>query len=82
VTIAFPVSTPQFRTALIRKLANLAPGFAPRFEPAPRGIAFRMFDARGRARSEIVVIYRNDGTVLQRMKLLALLDRAGFPKAA
>jgi hypothetical protein len=76
---ALRVSTPQFRTALIRKLKNIAPGYAPEFLEAERGVAFRMKDRHGRARSRRVSIYRNNGHVLERANLEARLKSAGFP---
>jgi hypothetical protein len=73
------VSAPQFRTALIRKLRNIAPAYEPEFLDADRGIAFRMKDKRGRARSLRISIYRNSGHVLERANLERLLASAGFP---
>jgi hypothetical protein len=72
------VSTPQFRTALIRKLKNLHPGFQVEFVEVNRGVAFLLRDKRGRARSTVINIYRNSGDALERAKLEALLEAAGF----
>jgi len=74
-------STPQFRTALIRKLRNLYPGYEPDFMPADRGVAFRMKDKNGRLCSSTIGIVRNNGDTLQRRWLEARLKSAGFPPA-
>jgi hypothetical protein len=73
------VSTPQFRTALLRKLKNIAPTYTPEFVEAEQGIAFRMKDRQGRVRSLTVTIYRNSGDTLHRTRLEARLRSAGFP---
>jgi hypothetical protein len=73
------VSTPQFRTALIRKLKNIAPDYHTEFLERERGIGFRMTDRLGRIRSKPMTIYRNDGRALERKRLEALLQAAGFP---
>jgi hypothetical protein len=70
-------SSPQFRTALIRKLKNIAPDFHPEFVETVYGVSFRMIDKNGRARSDIVTISRNPtGSTLARY-----LRSAGFPNA-
>jgi len=72
--------TPQFRSGLVRRLKNMAPGYTVEFVETNRGLAFRMKDQRGRYRSEVVRVYRNhDGHALDRSLLERLLERAGFP---
>jgi len=73
------VSTPQFRTALVRKLRNIAPGYQPEFVEQERGLCFRMIDRSGRIRSKLMTINRNSGRVLERTCLEAMLKAAGFP---
>jgi len=72
-------ATPQFRTALIRRLNSLAPDYAPEFAETKRGVAFRMVDSNGRPRSRVIEIARNDGHALDRSKLSSSLRKAGFP---
>jgi hypothetical protein len=79
MTTALRASTPQFRTALIRKLKNIAPDFEAEFLEAERGIAFIMKDRRGRVRSKRVSIYRNNGNALERRWIEGRLKMAGFP---
>jgi hypothetical protein len=76
---ALKVSTPQFRTALVRKLRNIAPGYQPEFIEQERGLCFRMTDRLGRTRSKRMTINRNNGRVLERKSLEAMLKAAGFP---
>jgi hypothetical protein len=78
-TAALRVSTPQFRTALIRKLKNIAPDYRPQFIEQNRGLCFRMTDGSGRNCSKLVTINRNNGRVLERKSLEAMLQAAGFP---
>ena len=73
------ISTPQFRSALIRKLKNIAPGFRPEFLETSRGISFHMLDDAGRSRSKPVTIFRNRSDVLHKETLLSALRSAGFP---
>jgi hypothetical protein len=73
------VSTPQFRSALIRKLKNIAPDFHPEFLETSRGVSFHMLDGAGHSRSKPVTIYRNRPDVLHKETLLSALRAAGFP---
>ncbi|MEL7259094.1 MAG: hypothetical protein AAFN80_14815 [Pseudomonadota bacterium] len=73
-----PVSSPQFRTALIRKLKNLFPNYQPEFLEAKQGVSFVMKDNRGRTCSRPVQIYRNTGNCLQTEKLKQQLTGAQF----
>lgn len=80
------VSTPQFRTALLRTLKNDFPSCDPRIEVAERGrIAFQLFDTNGNARSRLVTINRHMADTLTRSGLSRLIQNAGatdtgFPK--
>ena len=72
--------TPQFRTAVVRRLKNIAPDYEVEFVQTKRGVAFRLKDKAGRYRSMIVTVYRSrTGHALDRSKLDALLKAAGFP---
>lgn len=72
--------TPQFKTAVVRKLKNIAPGYEVEFIDSSRGVAFRLKDAKGRYRSRIVALRSNkDGHALDRSELVGLLEAAGFP---
>ena len=75
-----PVSSPQFRTMLIRKLSNVIPSCDVEFvDGLERGIGFRLKDKRGRYRSNIIRIYRNGPTVLDRDRLIWSIRREGNP---
>ena len=80
------VSTPQFRTALLRTLKNDFPSCEPRIEAVQRGrVAFQLFDADGNARSQLVTINRRNADTLTRSNLSRLIHNAGatetgFPK--
>jgi len=79
---AVPVSSPQFRTQLLRKLKNLVPGHKVEFVEAVRsGIAFRLKDDRGRFRSNIVRIHRNAVHTLEATSLRRSICGAGVPPA-
>jgi hypothetical protein len=75
------VTTPQFRTTLIRKLKNIAPDHAVEFLEVERGISFRLVDRQGRARTLPITMHRNNGHALERAKLETLLIGAGFVPA-
>jgi hypothetical protein len=77
-----PVSSPQFRVRLIRKLANLAPGHTVEFvEGLPSGIGFRLKDRRGRYRSNVVRIHRSGPHTLEASSLVHSIRGAGVPAA-
>ena len=72
------VSTPQFRTALLRTLKNDFPSCEPRIEAGERGrIAFQLFDTNGNARSQLVTINRHMADTLTRSGLSRLIQTAG-----
>jgi hypothetical protein len=75
------VTTPQFRTALIRKLKNIAPEHEIQFLEAERGIAFRLLDREGRVQSLPITMHRNNGHALERARLEILLLGARFAPA-
>jgi len=76
------VSSHQFRVKLIRKLANLAPGYTVEFvEGLSSGIGFRLKDGRGRYRSNIVRIHRSGARTLETSSLIPLIRGAGVPSA-
>ena len=65
------ISTPQFRTELIRRLKNLFPGCEPEFiEGLRTGIGFRLKDAKGQYRGEVVHFHRYRKNLLTRESLL------------
>jgi hypothetical protein len=70
--------TPQFRTALLRKLKNIAPGHGVQFMARKRVISFRLVDSHGRACTRAIDIHRNDGHALERDKLVNALRAAGL----
>lgn len=74
------ISTPQFRTALIRALKNIAPEYDVETLTSQRGFGFRLIDKTRRYRSEVVRIYRNRGHALDHSNLERLLRAGGFPK--
>jgi hypothetical protein len=73
-------STPQFRTALIRKLKNIEPDYDVEIFDRKRGVAFRMIDKLGHPRSGIVSLFVNRGHALDRSNLKRRIRAAGFPK--
>jgi hypothetical protein len=77
-----PVSSPQFRVKLIRKLGNLVPGHKVEFvEGLDNGVGFRLKDRSGRYRSNIVRIYRNQPHTLDTSSLVRSICGAGVPPA-
>jgi hypothetical protein len=77
-----PVSSPQFRVSLIRKLGNMVPACEVEFVDDVRpGIAFRLLDARGRYRSNLVRIHRNFAHTLESLSLARAIRGAGIPPA-
>jgi hypothetical protein len=64
------VTTPQFRTSLVRKLKNLFPDYSVEFLPADRGLKFRLTNAQNGYCSEVAQIYRYSDGVLSRSSLL------------
>ena len=74
------VTSPQFRSQLIRKLRNVIPDCTPEFvEGLERGIGFRLKDRYGRLRSNVVRIYRNGPGVLTETNLVRAVWAAGRP---
>lgn len=73
------VSTPQFRTLLLRRLANLFPDLVVRIDPAPRGIVFQLFELDGTARTNRVSLYRHSPDALTATGLKAKILGAGRP---
>jgi hypothetical protein len=77
-----PVTSPQFRSQLIRKLRNVVPSCTPELvDGLDRGIGFRLRDRHGRLRSNIVRIYRNGPDVLTTKHLMSAIWGAGRPPA-
>jgi hypothetical protein len=77
-----PVTSPQFRVLLIRKLGNLVPGHKVEFVEGLRsGVGFRLKDGRGRYRSNVVRIHRNRPRTLDASSLVHLIVGAGIPPA-
>jgi hypothetical protein len=76
---SFRPGTPQFQTALLRKLKNLQPGFDVEFVNSQNGTTFRLRDAQGRARSGLITINARQTNALELARLQAMLARAGFP---
>ena len=73
------VSTPQFRTLLIRRLGNLFPDLNARIEGAPRGIVFQLFEPDGTERTNRVNLYRHSRDTLTSASLKAKILSAGRP---
>jgi hypothetical protein len=71
--------TPQFQTALLRKLKNIQPDFDVEFVRRENGTTFRLRDFQGRARSGLITINPRQTNVLELARLQELLTRAGFP---
>jgi len=78
-TDRLPVSTPQFRTSLLRKLKNMFPGLEVRIEDAPKGIIFQLLGPDGRARTKEVSIFRNGPDALTSEGLKRRILNAGRP---
>jgi|SwirhisoilCB2_FD_contig_41_17257866_length_453_multi_1_in_0_out_0_1 hypothetical protein len=77
-----PVTSPQFRSQLIRKLRNVVPTCTTEFvDGLDRGVGFRLKDRRGRLRSNIVRIIRNGPNVLTTKHLVSAIWGAGRPPA-
>jgi hypothetical protein len=77
---ALPVSSPQFRVSLLRKLGNLVPACRVEFVDTTRpGVAFRLKDGRGRYRSNLVHIHRNSAHTLESLSLTRAIRGAGIP---
>ena len=70
--------TPQFRTALIRKLRNLIPDYKPEFLNTEKGICFVIMDFDGNICSNPITIYRNKGDALQTTSLIRAFKRGNF----
>ena len=70
--------TPQFRTALIRKLKNLIPHYKPEFINTDTGICFVIMDLDGNICSKPITISRNSGDALQTRSLFQAFKRGGF----
>jgi hypothetical protein len=77
-----PITSPQFRVRLIRKLANLVPECIVEFEVSDRpGVAFRLKDKRGRYRSNLVHFHRNFPRLLEASQLVQAIRGMGIPPA-
>lgn len=77
-----PVSSPQFRVSLIRKLKNLVPGCTVEFvDGSSPGVRFRLKDRSGRYRSNVVHINRNGPDALSAGRLSERIWGAGKPPA-
>ena len=72
-------STSQFRALLLRALKNQFPGLEPTIGPAERGITFQLYASDGRARTNVVSIYRQSAQVLSRSGLRRRILNAGRP---
>ena len=69
------VRTPQFRTLLVRKFANLYPGCTVVFDDSANpGISFRLFDGQRNPISRWVRIYRSTAATLKTSSLQNLLS--------
>lgn len=71
-------ATPQFRTALLRRIKNVAPGYDVEFFEHETGLAFRLKDTAGRYRCALIQV-RERERALDRSHIKALLKQAGFP---
>ena len=79
---AISVTTPQFRTMLIRKMRNICPSCLVEFiDGIKPGIGFRLRDQQGRYRTNDARIYRYNENVLSRDKLIYVIKREGRPSA-
>jgi hypothetical protein len=77
-----PVTTPQFKLQLVRKLTNLFPNCSVEFLDAERGLRFRLKDAHGRYYSDVAQLHRHTDGVLTRSSLLRLVRLTrGSPQA-
>ncbi|MEO1542898.1 MAG: hypothetical protein AAFR75_02620 [Pseudomonadota bacterium] len=77
--IKFKPGTPQFRTALIRRMRNLEPDYEIEFLDTDNGTMFRLIDSLGRPRSEKITITTRHSDSLQTEQLRRTLKSAGFP---
>ena len=76
---SFRPGTSQFQTALLRKLKNMQPDFDVEFVSRENGTTFRLRDARGRARSDLITINPRQTNALELARLQEMLTLAGFP---
>ena len=68
------VSTPQFRTLLIRKLGNLYPDWKIQIlKQNQTGIAFQMLDKSGAVATQVAGIYRHTDDTLTRSNLRRII---------
>ncbi len=73
-------ASPQFRTALLRKLGNLFPDCTCSIESAGRaGLEFQLFDHAGQPRSNRVAINRPTAGALTESSLVRAIRNAGNP---
>jgi len=64
------ISTPQFRTELIKRVKNSFPGCEPEFvEVSGPGLGFRLKDKNGRYRNLVVRFHRYHDGILSRESL-------------
>ena len=70
--------TPQFKTALIRKLNNLIPDYKAEFLNTDSGICFVIKDFDGNICSNPITISRNTGDALQAASLFRAFKRGNF----
>ena len=76
------IRSPQFQTALIRKLKNVAPSCTVEIiQEMDRGIGFRLRDSCGRYRTNIVRLYRYHPDVLNKENLKRRIIFSGVPDA-
>ncbi len=74
------VTSPQFRTALTRKLGNMFPGCTSVFQVTERGgLEFQLFDRAGQPRSDRVTINRAAPDTLTESSLATAIKSAGNP---
>lgn len=71
--------SPQFLTALVRKLKNIEPDYDVQFTETSGGVAFRMIDVQGRYRSKIINIGYKQQDALTSSRLQSHLRTSGFP---
>jgi hypothetical protein len=76
------VTSPQFKTMLLRKLKNIAPTCEVEFvEGLDKGIGFLLKDPQGRYRSKVVRIYRHNPGTLEKKELIDAIKKEGMPNA-
>ena len=81
MTKPLAVTTPQFRTALIRKLRNMFPDYRAEFADGPNGrLTYRLVDGDGVAQIGWVTINRNTGDALTVSHLRQSIRSAGSPE--